>query len=247
MSAPMRRWSCINIGLKVIAVSDHTGALHDPAGLDIPALMRHAGTHGSIAGFSNQLAFDPAQILTLPCDVLVPAAMERVIDARGRRKPEMPRAGRGRQRPDHAGCRPGAGKAPGRGVPDPRHSLQFRRRRGQLFRMGAGSAAIVLGGRGSDAARIPDPRSRLRSPWCRAPRPTRSRIAPRRWRSAWRRSAPPRTREGCFRDHRPRPRRRSHRRHRRRRRGLPDACLRARRPGSTAATAPSACCSRSTT
>jgi glutamate dehydrogenase (NAD(P)+) len=68
-------------GLKIIAVSDHTGALHDPAGLDIPALMRHAGTHGSIAGFATQLQFDPAQILTLPCDVLVPAAMERVIDA----------------------------------------------------------------------------------------------------------------------------------------------------------------------
>src|SRR6201995_893290 len=69
-------------GLKVIAVSDHTGALHDPEGLDIPALMKHAGMHGSIAGFSNQLAFDPTQILTLPCDVLVPAALERVIDAR---------------------------------------------------------------------------------------------------------------------------------------------------------------------
>ena len=69
-------------GLKVIAVSDHTGALHDAAGLDIPALMRHAGEHGSIAGFSSQLQFDPAQILTLPCDVLVPAAMERVIDAK---------------------------------------------------------------------------------------------------------------------------------------------------------------------
>jgi glutamate dehydrogenase (NAD(P)+) len=69
-------------GLKVIAVSDATGALHDAAGLDIPALMRHSGEHGSIAGFSNQLQFDPAQILTLPCDVLVPAAMERVIDAR---------------------------------------------------------------------------------------------------------------------------------------------------------------------
>src|ERR1700686_5251240 len=68
-------------GLKVIAVSDHTGALHDATGLDIPALMRHAGEHGSIAGFSSQLQFDPAQILTLPCDVLVPAAMERVIDA----------------------------------------------------------------------------------------------------------------------------------------------------------------------
>jgi len=68
-------------GLKVIAVSDHTGALHDAAGLDIPALMRHTAKHGSLAGFSNQLQFDPAAVLTLPCDVLVPAAMERVIDA----------------------------------------------------------------------------------------------------------------------------------------------------------------------
>src|SRR5207245_10795460 len=71
-----------NCWLKLIAVSDHTGARHDPAGLDIPALMRHASTHGSIAGFSNQLAFDPDQIFTLSCDVLVPAAMERVIDAK---------------------------------------------------------------------------------------------------------------------------------------------------------------------
>ena len=69
-------------GLKVIAVSDHTGALHDAKGLDIPALMRHASTHGSIAGFSTQLQYDPAQILTLACDVLVPAALERVIDAK---------------------------------------------------------------------------------------------------------------------------------------------------------------------
>jgi glutamate dehydrogenase (NAD(P)+) len=70
-----------SFGLKVIAVSDHTGALYDAAGLDIPGLMKHTGEHGSLAGYSNQLQFDPAQILTLPCDVLVPAAMERVIDA----------------------------------------------------------------------------------------------------------------------------------------------------------------------
>src|SRR3974390_1798579 len=44
--------------------------------------MRHVGTHGSIAGFSKELQSDPAQTLTLPCDVLVPAAVERVIDAR---------------------------------------------------------------------------------------------------------------------------------------------------------------------
>ncbi|MBI5263735.1 MAG: Glu/Leu/Phe/Val dehydrogenase [Bradyrhizobium sp.] len=69
-------------GLKVIAVSDHTGALHDPRGLDVPALMRHAASHGSIKGFSSELQFDPAQVLTLKCDVLVPAALERVIDAK---------------------------------------------------------------------------------------------------------------------------------------------------------------------
>jgi glutamate dehydrogenase (NAD(P)+) len=68
-------------GLKVIAVSDHTGALYHASGLDIPALMQHAGLHGSIAGYSNELHFDPASILALTCDVLVPAAMERVIDA----------------------------------------------------------------------------------------------------------------------------------------------------------------------
>jgi glutamate dehydrogenase (NAD(P)+) len=68
-------------GIKIIAVCDHTGALYNRKGLDIPGLMRHATAHGSIAGYSNQLHYDPAAILTLACDVLVPAAMERVIDA----------------------------------------------------------------------------------------------------------------------------------------------------------------------
>lgn len=67
--------------VKVIAVSDHTGALHDPKGLDVAALAAHATRHGSIAGFSTELQYDPASILSLPCDVLVPAATERVIDA----------------------------------------------------------------------------------------------------------------------------------------------------------------------
>ena len=152
-------------GLKVIAVSDHTGALHDANGLDIPALMRHAGAHGSIAGFSNQLHFDPEQILTLPCDG-AGAGGDGARDRRkGRGKPEMPHSCGRRQRPDHAGRRPRAGQAARRGFRHSRHPLQFRRRGGQLFRMGAGSAAIVLGGRGGDDARIQDPRPRLRHRW----------------------------------------------------------------------------------
>jgi glutamate dehydrogenase (NAD(P)+) len=70
-----------NSGVKIIAVGDHTGALQDRSGLDIPALLRHAAAHGSIAGYSSQLCCDPGAVLTLPCDVLVPAAVERVIDA----------------------------------------------------------------------------------------------------------------------------------------------------------------------
>ena len=69
-------------GVRIIAVSDHTGALHDPGGLDVDALVAHIGKHGSLAGFSNELQYDPLEMLILPCDVLVPAATERVIDAK---------------------------------------------------------------------------------------------------------------------------------------------------------------------
>jgi glutamate dehydrogenase (NAD(P)+) len=69
------------IGVKVIAVSDHTGALCRTEGLDVPALIDHVARHGSLLGYSNELACDPKDILTMACDVLVPAAVERVIDA----------------------------------------------------------------------------------------------------------------------------------------------------------------------
>ncbi|MGY4412263.1 glutamate dehydrogenase/leucine dehydrogenase [Bradyrhizobium sp. LB7.1] len=69
------------MGVKVIAVSDHTGGLYRPGGLNIPQLVRHAGLHSSLEGCSDELGPDPAEILSIPCDVLVPAAVERVIDA----------------------------------------------------------------------------------------------------------------------------------------------------------------------
>jgi glutamate dehydrogenase (NAD(P)+) len=69
-------------GTKIIGVSDHTACLFDPRGLDIAALLRHTEAFGVLRGFSNELAFDPAQLLVQRCDVLVPAALERVIDAK---------------------------------------------------------------------------------------------------------------------------------------------------------------------
>ncbi len=68
-------------GVKVIGVSDHTSCYFDPKGLDVAGLVRHTVAKGTLAGFSNELAADPAALLTQECDILVPAAMERVIDA----------------------------------------------------------------------------------------------------------------------------------------------------------------------
>jgi glutamate dehydrogenase (NAD(P)+) len=62
-------------------VSDHTACYFNAAGLDVPALLKHQQQHGALAGFSNQLSLDPRELLAQKCDVLVPAAVERVIDA----------------------------------------------------------------------------------------------------------------------------------------------------------------------
>jgi glutamate dehydrogenase (NAD(P)+) len=66
-------------GVKVIGVSDHTACYFDPKGLDVPAMVRHTEQHGVLRGFSNELSFDPAELLVQRCDILVPAAMEQVI------------------------------------------------------------------------------------------------------------------------------------------------------------------------
>jgi glutamate dehydrogenase (NAD(P)+) len=68
-------------GVRVTGVSDHTACYFDARGLDVPALLRHTAARGVLAGFSNEISFDPAELLVQPCDILVPAALERVIDA----------------------------------------------------------------------------------------------------------------------------------------------------------------------
>jgi glutamate dehydrogenase (NAD(P)+) len=73
--------SLVQRGAVVTGVSDHTAAYYDPRGLDVPALLAHAGRHGVLRGFAEQLLIDPAELLVQPCDILVPAALERVITA----------------------------------------------------------------------------------------------------------------------------------------------------------------------
>ena len=66
-------------GLKVIGVSDHSAAYFDRRGLDVPAMAEYARVHRKLQGFSSESLFDPEQLLLQPCDVLIPAALERVI------------------------------------------------------------------------------------------------------------------------------------------------------------------------
>jgi glutamate dehydrogenase (NAD(P)+) len=71
----------IEMGMKVVGVSDHTAAYYDPRGLPIPELVLHVAKTGGLAGWSTELLTDPADLLTLPCDILAPCAVERVIDS----------------------------------------------------------------------------------------------------------------------------------------------------------------------
>ncbi|WP_377325767.1 Glu/Leu/Phe/Val dehydrogenase [Pimelobacter simplex] len=69
-------------GVRVLAVSDQYGAVHDPAGLDVPALMEHVDSTGSVVGFAASEPMDAGDdLLYLDVDLLVPAAVEAVINA----------------------------------------------------------------------------------------------------------------------------------------------------------------------
>ncbi len=68
-------------GLKVVAVSDQYGAIADENGLDIPALEEHVDATGSVVGFTGADELDGAAILELEVDLLVPAAVEGVLNA----------------------------------------------------------------------------------------------------------------------------------------------------------------------
>ena len=69
------------MGVSVVGVSDHSAAYYSAGGLPIPELIRHVQDRGVLAGWSSELLIDPLALLVQPCDVLVPAALERVIDA----------------------------------------------------------------------------------------------------------------------------------------------------------------------
>lgn len=64
----------------VIAISDSSGAVFNKRGLSVPGLIQHKEKTGRVTGFSESEPITPKELLELKCDILIPAALENVID-----------------------------------------------------------------------------------------------------------------------------------------------------------------------
>lgn len=68
-------------GFKVVAVSDIHGGIYNPNGLDIPSVMEHVTITGSVINFPGADSLTNSELLEVPCDVLLPCAMEDQLTA----------------------------------------------------------------------------------------------------------------------------------------------------------------------
>jgi glutamate dehydrogenase (NAD(P)+) len=66
-------------GARVVAVQDHGGTIYREAGLDVPALLAHVAHVGSVAGFAGAEVIANDAFWGVPCDILIPAALESQI------------------------------------------------------------------------------------------------------------------------------------------------------------------------
>jgi glutamate dehydrogenase (NAD(P)+) len=66
-------------GMKIVGVSDASAAYYDKTGIDIWRAQSHVLENGELRNFEGAELIDANELLTLPCDVLVPAAVSGVI------------------------------------------------------------------------------------------------------------------------------------------------------------------------
>ncbi|HHM05378.1 MAG TPA: glutamate dehydrogenase [Gammaproteobacteria bacterium] len=68
------------MGARIVAVSDSSGGVYAEQGLDIAAAGRYRAHAGTLAGLPGAEPLSNAELLALPCDVLIPAALGHAID-----------------------------------------------------------------------------------------------------------------------------------------------------------------------
>jgi glutamate dehydrogenase (NAD(P)+) len=69
-------------GYKIIGIAEYDGALFNPHGIDICSLLEHRQRNGTVLGFKGAEAADSHDLLTMDCEILIPAATENVITSR---------------------------------------------------------------------------------------------------------------------------------------------------------------------
>jgi glutamate dehydrogenase (NAD(P)+) len=73
-------------GCKIVGIAEYDGGLFREDGIDIRALTEYRHRNSSIVGFRGAEAANTAELLTRPCDILIPAATENVISSRNAAK-----------------------------------------------------------------------------------------------------------------------------------------------------------------
>ncbi len=68
-------------GYTIVAVSDSRGGVANPNGLDVAGVIAHKAETGSVVGFTGGERISNKDVLEYECEVLVPAALEKVITA----------------------------------------------------------------------------------------------------------------------------------------------------------------------
>jgi len=71
----------VKAGHKIVGLSDSKGAIVNEAGLDPQVVLAHKKANGSVAGFPGARTITNDELLALPCDLLIPAALENQIRA----------------------------------------------------------------------------------------------------------------------------------------------------------------------
>lgn len=66
-------------GATIVAVSDSTSSIYNPKGLDLDEVDAYKAANGTLLEFPNADSVTPAELLELPCDVLIPSALENQI------------------------------------------------------------------------------------------------------------------------------------------------------------------------
>ena len=69
----------VESGCKLIAASDSVSTVYSSSGIDPVELNKYKIAHGSVSGYKNMESPSQSELLEIPCDILIPAAVEQQI------------------------------------------------------------------------------------------------------------------------------------------------------------------------